>query len=263
MSTTAKSFSLHPGLDLVDIPNKGKGYTVNKPIEIGEVLIEEDPIIKSKSNKIIDIAEELIFDNPEAFKEIYCPKEYPIVPTGFEEISDQDYSRACAQIQANIFSNNEYFLLNYRTSFINHSCRPNACFYLDQNMRVKIYAVEKIEPGQEITLCYKQQILVQPLEMRKQWLKTNWFFDCTCVKCTEEQQNSKAAKKIAEGWKDYEARKEDLTSLLAEDELFEAAKVVMDIMDYEHNVCPLYHNFKLVNYQLLLGLLKQIKKDEK
>jgi len=130
-------------------------------------------------------------------------------------------------------------------------------------MRVKIYAIDHIESGQEITICYKQQILVQPIKIRQQWLKTNWFFECTCIKCTEEQHNTKIANKIAEGWKDYEMRKEDLSSLLAEDELFEAAKVVMDIMDYEHNVCPLYHNFKLVNYQLLMGLLKQLKKDDK
>lgn len=68
-------------------------------------------------------------------------------------------------------------------SRINHSCRNNAQNTWNENIGcITIYAVQDIEPGQEITITYLAQ--AAPYTERQRYLKDKFFFDCACALCS-------------------------------------------------------------------------------
>lgn len=61
----------------------------------------------------------------------------------------------------------------------NHSCKPNA-LPVSAGLNQWVRALSKIPAGEEITISY-----INPLETREKrrsWLKSNWDFDCECVR---------------------------------------------------------------------------------
>ena len=74
-----------------------------------------------------------------------------------------------------------------KVSRFNHSCRPNAeWFWNEDTNTVDVRAVRKIKSGEEITLRYIQQ---WAREERRAELQYHFNFDCNCEACdlTEEQ----------------------------------------------------------------------------
>ena len=82
---------------------------------------------------------------------------------------------------------------------LNHSCTPNAVFYLDPNAPcgteaalchapLVVRAVRDLEEGTEVTLAYTE--LLQPRAGRQRWLKDHYGFDCRCARCVLEGEES-------------------------------------------------------------------------
>lgn len=86
---------------------------------------------------------------------------------------------------------------------LNHSCRPNAVFYLDPNAPggdaaagasaltrapLIVRTVTDVAAGEELTLAYTE--LLQPRAARKDWLQQHYLFDCACVRCETENTAS-------------------------------------------------------------------------
>jgi SET domain-containing protein len=60
---------------------------------------------------------------------------------------------------------------------INHSCNPNA-FVLFEGHTLCVRSLRKLAAGEEVTQCYGD-VSVDVL-MRRQVLKSRYFFDCYC-----------------------------------------------------------------------------------
>ena len=70
---------------------------------------------------------------------------------------------------------------------MNHSCMPNACYYIHQERKevtkgLSVYAAVDIKAGDEIMISYLDPLL--PSTDRQRILKAAYNFDCTCATCS-------------------------------------------------------------------------------
>ena len=73
------------------------------------------------------------------------------------------------------------------TNLFNHSCRPN-CVAVFRGRRQFIVPVRNIEPGEELTISYTD-FGIQDVSSRKLQLNTEYYFDCVCQRCEEEEKS--------------------------------------------------------------------------
>ncbi|KAA1107110.1 hypothetical protein PGT21_002521 [Puccinia graminis f. sp. tritici] len=77
-----------------------------------------------------------------------------------------------------------------KASRFNHSCRPNAAYYIDHTTHLfHIKAFKPIEMGEEITISYWFQESDQAA--RQKHLKDHYGFDCTCSHCMMGAEHGK------------------------------------------------------------------------
>ncbi|CAF2746613.1 SMYD [Lepeophtheirus salmonis] len=76
--------------------------------------------------------------------------------------------------------------LSLEFSAIDHSCRPNAVYmFIGRTLVVK--ALCDIANFDDVRVTYTD--ITQPRRMRRNFLKDQYFFDCTCEECTEDPLN--------------------------------------------------------------------------
>ncbi|KAI0043642.1 hypothetical protein FA95DRAFT_369017 [Auriscalpium vulgare] len=77
----------------------------------------------------------------------------------------------------------EYSVLFDDISRINHRCTPNAGFFWDpESLRPRIYALQSIAPGEEITISYVSNYAL--FHQRRETLPRLYAFTCACTTCT-------------------------------------------------------------------------------
>jgi len=181
----------HP-FTLQQIPHKGLGYIANRLIHTGEVILEETSL-RSRSFQTaeapiesgLDLAQQLL-SRPEL--SLYCQEVH---------VGEVGIAKALAQVKSNAFISQEehqgelkFFLqLDPMGSFFNHSCWPNVATHLRMDGVSITVAIEEIQKGEELCLCYKSWVLFLPAHRRKELLKANWGFDCGCERCKNERKN--------------------------------------------------------------------------
>jgi len=84
---------------------------------------------------------------------------------------------------ARIYKTNTFYNgVCLKTSRFNHSCRPNAENFWNRATGTRdVRAIKTILKGEEITTVYGSECL--PMKERKQFLRKNWNFDCSCQTC--------------------------------------------------------------------------------
>jgi len=90
----------------------------------------------------------------------------------------------------NYDTNNAYAMgLCISPSLFNHSCDPNVCFtfaIIDNWPPYFTYTSKRtISSGSELCISYIEN-LYNPFEVRQAELLENYLFNCTCLKCIEE-----------------------------------------------------------------------------
>ncbi|KAL0276332.1 UNVERIFIED_CONTAM: hypothetical protein PYX00_003923 [Menopon gallinae] len=87
------------------------------------------------------------------------------------------------------FLNNEGSGLYCFQSRINHSCRPNAeIAFPNSNYRLAVKCIRDIKEGDEICISYLDPCILQrSRHSRRAILETNYFFECKCERCDEEE----------------------------------------------------------------------------
>lgn len=136
--------------------------------------------------------------------DMLCEVELPLVNHTFEmlaenclqipflsEFSVKEIASVVAKFQINSFALTGEFIqpighgIFARSAMINHSCHPNlaVCHLIAQGKKpVQAFiALRDIEPGEELTHCYVNQL--HPRELRQQVLSTQYGFDCACPRC--------------------------------------------------------------------------------
>ncbi|EGC29833.1 hypothetical protein DICPUDRAFT_90323 [Dictyostelium purpureum] len=74
--------------------------------------------------------------------------------------------------------------LYFLTSFINHSCDPNAYVQFPNDHTAEIRLLKPINPGEEITISYADTS--KDIIDRRSQLFENYGFNCECPKCLNE-----------------------------------------------------------------------------
>lgn len=72
-----------------------------------------------------------------------------------------------------------------QTSFVNHSCAPNAVVVYD-GPRLSLRSLDAIKPGEEIFISYINSNA--PFGVRQAELQDQYFFSCNCSKCQQGTQ---------------------------------------------------------------------------
>ncbi|CAF2746627.1 SMYD [Lepeophtheirus salmonis] len=86
----------------------------------------------------------------------------------------------------NVLMDPQLYTMFYRYIAIDHSCRPNAVYmFIGRTLVVK--ALCDIANFDDVRVTYTD--ITQPRRMRRNFLKDQYFFDCTCEECTEDPLN--------------------------------------------------------------------------
>lgn len=163
-----------------DIPGKGKGLVAKCDINPGTILISEPPLFTTESledantieKDLAGIIKVLPKDDQRAF--LLLHNNFKGEPNPFSNIvRSNGYPLGPSSEIGGIFP---------LVSRINHSCRPNAQHAWNEQLKsMLVHAVREIKDGEELTLSYLNG---GPSTQRKQILKDNFRFDCTCELCS-------------------------------------------------------------------------------
>ncbi|KAH7281362.1 hypothetical protein KP509_36G043500 [Ceratopteris richardii] len=77
-------------------------------------------------------------------------------------------------------------MTNSYTSFVNHSCVPNACWMKIGEDALFVRAARHLRKGEEVTTSYLLRLPTAPLPMRAAGLRTLGF-KCSCPRCLFEE----------------------------------------------------------------------------
>jgi len=177
-----------PTVSVRDLGDKGRGLVTNRRISVGQVILEEKPMMLVN------------------FKSQQC-KPYREVLSQFKKLSREQKSsylelsyqgRGGANKIMAIFTSNCVFVedknseddwrgIFCRFSMTNHSCAPNCVINYDSDKNMKLVASRNIHKGEEVVVnyldpCRRRKVLLRFERMRL--LKNLWNFSCCCKICT-------------------------------------------------------------------------------
>eukprot|EP00667_Euglena_gracilis_P011237 EG_transcript_11461 len=200
------SVQLSGHVETVEAADSGRTFKTTKPVPCGTKLVVEVPLASSSSWRPgSDIPDEAWFDVVAQLARIQ--KEQPLhlnlrstekaqheCPTQsiFEDITDEEFQRAHAQVSANCFlgtvsDGQEKLLLFLYTSFLNHSCVPNAALLTRSSPSGpvhEVYAIEDMRQGEEVVICFEgDELLYMPVDQRRRFLKDHHGLECNCQRC--------------------------------------------------------------------------------
>ncbi|KAH6571216.1 hypothetical protein BASA62_003987 [Batrachochytrium salamandrivorans] len=104
-----------------------------------------------------------------------------IVPKHMMLPSANDMIKLVCAVQVNAMTIERGTALYDRLSSTNHSCLPNACITFGLGGVARLSAMEKISPGEQITISYID--IFKRLKERQTQLKKQYYFDCLCRLC--------------------------------------------------------------------------------
>ncbi|EGD80817.1 hypothetical protein PTSG_01403 [Salpingoeca rosetta] len=161
----------------------------------------DHPIFQDRKDILDEDAQRLFqFLHPEATAHPASDAPSQPQPTenadGVEPLSLDDLRQLLAVIHLNSFAlSSERFpgMTTYgfylRMAFCNHSCRPNACQYIDPNSTrarlnspsIVLRAVSDIAEGEEVCISYIE--LMDTTPERREALQELYYFTCQCPRC--------------------------------------------------------------------------------
>ncbi|KAK4231118.1 SET domain-containing protein 5 [Podospora fimiseda] len=167
------------------IPGKGIGLIANRTIHKGEIIMQRIPTLLIQA-----IPHSTYSDRT---KETLYKKALELLPEDTQQKFMRQYgNNITAKVDKNSFrmltdhdpkaeGESEHFAVFPDVSRINHDCRPNLHYRLQNHTHTTV-AVRDISPGEELTLSY---IYGQSLySTRQAHLQQIWGFPCTCSQCS-------------------------------------------------------------------------------
>ncbi|KAG9247959.1 hypothetical protein BJ878DRAFT_413818 [Calycina marina] len=174
------------------LPGRGMGVIANRTIERGERIFAHAVV------GIFNTEAFLTYDD-EGYEEVEELFHLAIdqLPTdvgrlvldlaSHEEEQGMEVDGVIGRLNTNMFQatfgDEDHTVIVPETARMNHDCRANTMYYLDEKSLVHYtHASRKILPGEEITTTYIDP--VQRYEQRQSVIKASWGFECTCPQCT-------------------------------------------------------------------------------
>ena len=197
-----------PLFDRISIKNKGNGLIARDNIPQGTIILIEKPFI-TLTHKIIEQnnyseTNLFIFD---IFKQ-YQSKSKVLQNEYLKLANAHKYEHENMLFDYNIYNiwrTNSYTLdddkvyqngLFLVSSYINHSCNPNATpFYNGKTRQRLTIALFDIKKGTEITCNYIGMQIFSPMKVRHKLLMNSHNFKCICKECIKSLKNNEYLKK--------------------------------------------------------------------
>ena len=149
-------------------PGRGLGLKSTCYLPRGSPILSEWAYFSTANNANLSRVQE----NDNRFKELSCPA--PVSAKRRFDVNNFQMGKN----QRGIF---------LRASRFNHSCRPNAYFAWNGiSRRLTIHAILDIPAKTEIFLNYLPQDYLKPVAQRRQALRQNYGFNCSCVACERD-----------------------------------------------------------------------------
>ncbi|KAI8630429.1 SET domain-containing protein [Xylariaceae sp. FL1651] len=170
---------------IVEIPGKGKGLVAIRSIRHGErimaakpaLLVHRDAFSELELEEIYDLMEVAVDSLPRARKEEYLAQ---AATMGGQRVADILFTNS---FQISVGDHDGFHYGNFpEVSLLNHDCRPNLAFYIDQNLTHHTHAVRDIKAGEELTISY-----IDPMQVRserQERVRNSMGFLCSCSHCS-------------------------------------------------------------------------------
>ncbi len=174
---------------IVDIPGKGKGMVVIRDIAPGTFLLSEAPLI---TTEVVDTMKTAEQDLENALQKLSLSDQDRV--WALHNNYPQDENKLTGILQSNGYPMGEPHVGGVFANIarINHSCLPNSVQHWNELLgKLTIYSVRPIARGEEITTNYIN--FTGPSLERKEILKRDFTFDCTCELCSLPPRELKAS----------------------------------------------------------------------
>jgi len=202
------------------VEGKGMGLVTTRRLGAGKVVIREFPLIKhlgwvENFQQFLDEFQELSIEQKMMYVSLFDPEDKSKVVNKemLENVKDiGEEALAIFKVWRILWANGVYIGdkngvkekgVYYTISRINHSCRANVVFGLEEPGvdRMVITTCNEIEKNQEILLNYiGAESIFNTREERLHELAENWYFSCQCQVCSltgkELEKNEDIRKKI-------------------------------------------------------------------
>lgn len=220
---------------IISIPGKGTGMVARRRMLPGEIVMDEVPLIILPDEIYQDMEKTETFLDAKINSMSSEQREQFFALTDCRNAEEATY--------LGIFYTND---MNYEgdaavcpvMSRANHSCKPNAEFVSRKDLGVqRLVVMYPIEAGQEITISYMAAADEGSdlREVRQQYLRSWYGFQCTCTDCTLQGEEHEENEKVREEIKQLQAvGLEELTAAELEeliDKLYQINGKLSYIMD--------------------------------
>jgi len=151
----------------------GIGVFATRDIRLGEVVLQERPLILATTPETLDVAMANL--GPKERKQFLSLTDWRNSP-----------KTALGIFQSNGYPCGEEAGVFFEFSRFNHSCGPNASHAWRHGCRY-VFAAKNIKAGEE--LCTNYIDLAQPRSQRRALLKEHFGFDCCCSACASSEDS--------------------------------------------------------------------------
>ncbi|KAI0408951.1 hypothetical protein F4802DRAFT_604706 [Xylaria palmicola] len=185
----------HEKVRAVEIPAKGRGLVATRTIRRGERIMAARPALLVHRNAFSDLRLEDIYhlmdravgNLPKPRKESYLAQAGTM---GGHKITDILFTNSF-QVALGDKDGGFHYGNFPEVSLLNHDCRPNLAFFVDQNLTHYTHAVRDIAPGEELTISYIDAL--QARLVRQERTRSSLGFSCGCSQCALPPKESDAS----------------------------------------------------------------------
>ncbi|KAI0537985.1 hypothetical protein GGR58DRAFT_469620 [Xylaria digitata] len=235
---------------IVEIPRKGKGLVATRAIRKGEAIMAARPALLVHRDAFSELPLEDMYylmdvavnNLPKPRKESYLAQAGTM---GGHKITDILFTNS---FQVAVGGYDGFHYGNFpEVSLLNHDCRPNLAFFIDQKLTHYTHAVRNIEPGEELTISYIDALQVRLV--RQERTRNTLGFSCACSHCTLSKNDVDASDGRLLAMSRIEKELADFSSQASSPEMIEEYVNLYRTEGLEHNLAGAY-TLAALNYNL-------------
>lgn len=175
------------GVDTRDIPGKGRGLVVSRPVHRGEQIMAYTPSLVIHRAFVDDLSRgeqlsllrDAVSRLPTRTRLVFWKQ--------LGQTHEADDNDILEIVMNNSFNlpltlSSANFIGNFpEVSMYNHDCRPSVSFHLESGLVHRTHAVRTAGAGEELSISYVDSFRAR--EVRRKRTQTNWGFQCACAQC--------------------------------------------------------------------------------
>ncbi|KAH9991097.1 SET domain-containing protein [Xylariaceae sp. FL0662B] len=175
----------YPKFRAAEVQGKGTGLIANETIRRGERIMASKPALLVHQNALADLEWEEFYhlldtavnSLPDARRTSYLAQ---VGQMGGHKNTDILFTNS---FQISLAEQDGFHYGNFPgVSQLNHDCRPNLAFYVDESLTHYTHAIRDIESGEELTISYLDSFQSRALRQARAY---NAFgFSCSCSQCS-------------------------------------------------------------------------------